>query len=148
MKTLARWNPLRELAPLTSFPEVERYFDEFPFRPLTVGYEPAAMMRADVTESEKAYKVEAEIPGMKKEDIAVSIDGNTVSITAEVKREKEVKEGEKTLRSERYYGSMSRVLTFPFDVNPATAEASYEGGVLTLTLPKAPGTEARRLAVH
>ena len=85
---------------------------------------------------------------MKKEDIAVSIDGNTVSITAEVKREKEVKEGEKTLRSERYYGSMSRVLTFPFDVNPATAEASYEGGVLTLTLPKAPGTEARRLAVH
>ena len=148
MKTLARWNPFRELAPFTSFPEVEKYFDEFPFRPVTVGYEPAAMMRVDVTETEKAYKVEAEIPGMKKEDIAVSIDGNTVSITAEVKREKEVKEGEKTLRSERYYGSVSRMLTFPFEVNPATAEASYEGGVLTLTLPKAPGTEARRLAVH
>ena len=148
MKTLARWNPFRELAPFTSFPEMERYFDEFPFRPLTVGYEPAAMMRVDVTETETAYKVEAEMPGMKKEDIAVSIDGNTVSITAEVKREKEVKEGEKTLRSERYYGSMSRMLTFPLDVNPATAEASYEGGVLTLTLPKAPGTEARRLAVH
>jgi HSP20 family protein len=71
-----------------------------------------------------------------------------VSITAEVKHEQDVKEAEKTLRSERYYGSMVRMLTFPLDVNPETAVASYEGGVLTLTLPKAPGTEARRLAIH
>ena len=148
MKSLARWNPFRELAPFTPFPEMERYFGEFPFVPLTVGYESTPMMRVDVSETEAAYKVEADLPGMKKEDIAVSIDGNTVSITAEVKREKEVKEGEKALRSERYYGSMSRMLTLPLDVNAATAEASYEGGVLTLTLPKAPGTEARRLAVH
>lgn len=148
MKTLARWNPFRDLAPFTSFPEMERYLGEFPFVPLTVGYESTPMMRVDATETEAAYKVVADLPGMKKEDIAVSIDGNTVSITAEVKREKEVKEGEKTLRSERYYGSMSRMLTLPLDVNAATAEASYEGGVLTLTLPKAPGTEARRLAVH
>jgi HSP20 family protein len=148
MKTVARWNPFRELAPFTSIPEMEAYFSEFPFRPLTMGYEPAPTMRVDVNETEAAYKVEAEMPGLKKEDIAVSIDGNTVSITAEVKREKEANEGEKTLRSERYYGSMSRMLTFPLDVNPATAVASYEGGVLTLTLPKAPGTEARRLAVH
>ena len=148
MKTLARWNPFRELAPFSSFPEMERYFGEFPFVPLSVRYETAPTMRVDVTENEAAYKVEAEIPGMKKEDIAVSIDGNTVSITAEVKHEQDVKEGEKTLRSERYYGSMARMLTFPLDVNPATAVASYEGGVLTLTLPKAPGTEARRLAVH
>ena len=148
MKTLARWNPFRELAPFTPFPEMESYFSEFPFRPLTMSYEPAPTMRVDVTETEAAYKVEAEMPGLKKEDIAVSIDGKTVSITAEVKREKEIKEGEKTLRSERYYGSMSRMLTLPVDVNPATAEASYDGGVLTLTLPKAPGTEARRLAVH
>jgi HSP20 family protein len=148
MKTVARWNPFRELAPFTSFPEMEAYFSEFPFRPLSMTYEPTPTMRVDVTESEDAYKVEAEMPGMKKEDIAVSIDGNTVSVTAEVKHEKEVKDGEKTLRSERYYGSMSRTLTFPLDVNPATAVASYESGVLTLTLPKAPGTEARRLAVH
>jgi len=148
MKTLARWNPFRELAPFASLPEMETYFTEFPFRPLTMAYEPAATMRVDVTETEGAYKVEAEMPGLKKEDIAVEIDGNTVWINAEVKREKDVKEGEKTLRSERYYGSMSRMLTLPVDVNPATAEAAYEGGVLTLTLPKAPGTEVRRLAVH
>ena len=111
-----------------------------------MGYEPTPMMRVDVTEDEAAYTVKAEIPGMKKEDIAVSIDGNTVSITAEVKREKEVNEGEKTLRIERYYGSVSRMLTLPLDVNPAKAEASYEAGVLKLMLPKAPGSEVRRLA--
>jgi HSP20 family protein len=148
MKNLARWNPFRELAPFSSFPEMERYFADFPFVPLSVGYEIAPTMRVDVTENEAAYKVQAEIPGMKKEDIAVSIDGNTVSITAEVKHEQDVKEAEKTLRSERYYGSMVRMLTFPLDVNPGTTVASYEGGVLTLTLPKAPGTEARRLAIH
>jgi len=74
-------------------------------------------------------------------------DGSTVTITAEVKREKEVKE-EKTLRTERYYGSVSRMLKLPLDVNAAKAEASYEAGVLKLMLPKAPGTEVRRLAIH
>ncbi len=148
MRTLARWDPFRELAPFVSFPEVGNYFGEFPFRPLTAGYEPVPMMRVDVTESEAVYTVRAEIPGMKKEDIAVSIDGKTVSITAEVKREKEVKGPEKSLCTERYYGMVSRMLTLPFDVNPSKAEASYDGGVLTLMLPKAPGTEVRRLAIH
>jgi len=147
MRTLALWNPFRELAPFASVPDMETYFGDFPF-PMTRGYEPTPMMRVDVAEDEAAYTVKAEIPGMKKEDIAVSIEGNTVSITAEVKREKEVKEGEKTLRNERYYGSVSRMLTLPFDVNPAKAEASYEGGVLTLALPKAAGTQVRRLAIH
>ena len=148
MRTLARWNPFREMAPFASFPEMEGYFSEFPFRPLTMGYEPAAAMRVDVTEDTAAYTVKAEIPGMKKEDIAVTIDGNTVSIAAEVKRENEVKEGETVLRSERYYGSVSRMLTLPLEVNPGKAEATYAGGVLTLVLPKAPGSEVRRLAVH
>ena len=148
MRTLARWDPFRELAPFVSFPEVGNYFGEFPFRPLTAGFEPVPTMRVDVIENEAAYTVKAEIPGMKKEDIAVSIDGKTVSINAEVKREKEVKGAEKSLCNERYYGMVSRMLTLPFDVNASKAEASYEGGVLTLTLPKAPGTEVRRLAIH
>jgi HSP20 family protein len=148
MRTLARWNPFRELAPFASFPEMETYFGEFPFRPLTLGYEPAPTMPVDVTEAEAMYTVKAEIPGMNKEDIAVSIDGNAVSITAETKREKEGKEGEKNLRTERYYGMVSRVLTLPSEVDPAKAEAAYEGGVLTLTLPKAAGTQVRRLPVH
>ena len=148
MKTPARWDPFREFAPFTTFPEVEKYLAEFPLRSLTTGYEPVPTMRVDVTESDAAYKVVADVPGMKKEDIAVSIDGNTVSISAEATREKEAKEGETLLRTERYSGAVSRVLTFPLVVDPATAEASYDGGVLTLTLPKAPGTRTRRLAVH
>lgn len=148
MKTLARWNPFREMAPFTAFPDMETMFGEFPFRPLMSGLEPVPTMRLDVSESDAGYTVKAEIPGMKKEDIAVSIDGNTVSIAAEAKREKEVKEGEKVLRSERYYGSLSRMMTLPVDVDPAKATASYENGVLTLELPKAPGVEARRLPVH
>ena len=147
MRTLARWNPFREFAPFASFPEGETYFGEFPL-PLAMGYEPTPLMRVDVTEDEAAYMVKAEIPGMKKEDIAVSIDGNTVSITAEVKREKQVSPAAKTLRSECYYGSVFRKLTLPFDVNAAKAEASYEAGVLKLMLPKAPGSEVRRLAIH
>jgi HSP20 family protein len=147
MRSVARWNPFREFAPFALFPEGETYLGEFPFRPVAMDYEPAPLMRIDMTEDGAAYIVKAEIPGMKKEDIAVSIDGSTVTITAEVKREKDVKE-EKTLRSERYYGSVSRMLKLPLDVNAAKAEASYEAGVLKLMLPKAPGTEVRRLAIH
>ncbi len=113
-----------------------------------MGYEPTPAMRVDVTEDEAAYTVKAEIPGMKKEDIAVAIDGNTVSIGAEVKRETAMKEGEKILRNERYYGSLFRMLTFPFDVDPAKASASYEGGVLMLMLPKSPATESWQLVIH
>jgi HSP20 family protein len=148
MRTLARWDPLRELASFVSFPEGGNYFGEFPFRPPTASYEPVPTMRVDVTENEAAYTLKAEIPGMKKEDIVVSIDGKTVSITAEVKREKAVEGAEKSLCSERYYGMVSRMLTLPFDVDSSKAEASYDGGVLTLMLPKAPGTEVRRLAIH
>ena len=88
-----------------------------------MGYEPTPMMRVNVTEHEAAYTVKAAIPGMKKENIAVSIDGSTVSTSAEVKRENQVKEGEKILRNERCYGSVFRMLTLPFDVNAAKAEA-------------------------
>jgi len=105
-------------------------------------------MRMDVVEDATGCTIKAEIPGMKKEDIVVSIDGNNVSISAEAKHEKDATEGEKLLRSERYYGSVSRMMTLPFDVDPAKAEASYEGGVLTLTLPKAAGGEAKRITVH
>ena len=147
MKTLARWNPLRELAPFATFPDMETFFGEFPFRPMVRGYEPVPAMPIDIVEAPTVYTARVEIPGLKKEDIAVSIDGNTVTITAEAVRENVV-DNEKLLRNERYFGSLYRMFTLPVEVDPAKAEASYDAGVLTLVLPKAPSTVARTLPVH
>jgi HSP20 family protein len=101
----------------------------------------------DMKENEKAYTVKAEIPGVSKEDIEVSIDGNLVTIRAEVKREKEDK-GETMVRSERYYGAMSRSFTLATDVDEKTASAKYSDGVLELVLPKKAGGATRRLQVQ
>jgi HSP20 family protein len=104
-------------------------------------------IRMDMKENEKAYTVKAEIPGVSKEDIEVSIDGNLVTIRAEVKREKEDK-GETMVRSERYYGAMSRSFTLATDVDEKTASAKYSDGVLELVLPKKAGGATRRLQVQ
>ena len=104
-------------------------------------------LRLDLKETEKAYMVHAEIPGVRKEDIEVSIDGNLVSIRAEVRREKEEK-GETMLRSERYYGAVSRSFTLAQEVDEKAAAAKYADGVLELTLPKKPGGTTRRLQVQ
>lgn len=117
-------------------------------RPLPYDLEATAPeIRLDLKETDKAYMVHAEIPGVKKEDIEVSIDGNLVTIRAEVKREKEEK-GETMLRSERYYGAMSRSFTLATDVDDKAATAKYTDGVLELTLPKKAGSASRRLQVQ
>jgi HSP20 family protein len=104
-------------------------------------------IKVDVEENDKAYTVKAEIPGVKKDDINVQIDGNVVSIGAESKREKDVTEKGKLIRSERYYGSMFRSFTLGNDVNEAEANAKYSDGILELTLPKKATAAARKLAV-
>ena len=90
----------------------------------------APEIKMDVSEDEKGYRVKAEIPGVKKEDIKVSIDGNQVSIGAEVKKETEEKKGETVIRSERYYGNQFRAFTLPQDIDQSKAEAKYEDGLL------------------
>ncbi|HEX7272870.1 MAG TPA: Hsp20/alpha crystallin family protein, partial [Casimicrobiaceae bacterium] len=105
-------------------------------------------MKMDLSEDDKTYYLKAEIPGVKKEDIHVSIDGNQVSINAEMKKEKEERKGETFLRSERYYGRWSRSFTLGVPVDEAKAEAKYNDGVLMLTLPKKVGTAVKELAVH
>jgi HSP20 family protein len=107
-------------------------------------------MRVDVTENEKAYLVKAEMPGARKEDIHVSVDGNYVSIGAEVKEEKkETKKGngERTLIHELRYGSMSRAFTLPHEVDEKEADAKFENGVLSLTLPKRGPTTSKTIAI-
>lgn len=94
-------------------------------------------MRIDVSESDSAFTVKADIPGVKKDDINVRVDGNLVQIDAETKSEKETKgNGDKVLRSERHYGSISRRFSLGQDVDEAKVQAKYADGVLTLELPK------------
>ena len=105
-------------------------------------------IKVDVEEDAKSYKVRAEVPGVKKEDINVQIDRNQVSISAESKREKEVKAEGKVIRSERYYGSLFRSFLLAHDVDQATASAKYADGILELTLPKKIATETKKLAIQ
>jgi len=110
---------------------------------------PELKMRIDVTEKDNAYEVKADIPGVKKEDINVRIDGNVVQIDAQVKREKETKgNGDKVLRSERYYGNVSRTFSLADDVDDAKAEAKYADGVLTLALPKRTTAASKKVTVQ
>jgi HSP20 family protein len=149
MANLMRWHPFSELsAPSVWDDSMERFMRRM-LRPLRVKGEEAIDIAIDVSEGDGAYVVKAEIPGVKKEDIGVSIDGNQVAITAEVKKEHEEKTGEKVLRSERYYGSMYRSFALPADVDQARADAKYANGVLELTLPKkASGGGVKKLEIH
>lgn len=119
------------------------------FFPTTVfEHEPAPLkMRIDVTEGEKAFTVKADVPGVKKEDINVKVDGNLVSIDVEARSEKESRSnGDKVLRSERYYGAISRSFSLGQDVDESQVQAKYADGVLTLELPKkAPAPTAKIL---
>ena len=106
-------------------------------------------MRVDISETEQAYQVQADIPGVNKDDIKVSIDGNRVSISAELKDERVTRDGGgKTVRSEREYGQQYRSFVLPQDVDEAGAQARYENGVLLLDLPKKEGTGGRQLAIQ
>jgi HSP20 family protein len=139
MSNLTAYDPFAE----TGFDELFRGF----FRPVRVEKSPAAI-KMDVTEVDNAYVVKAEIPGVSKDDIQVSIEGNQVTIGAEVKREKDVKDGERLLRSERYYGSVYRGFTLPVEVDENTSNAKYENGVLELKLAKKPAQAGRKLAIQ
>jgi HSP20 family protein len=110
--------------------------------------QPHATIRMDVTENDKAYVVYAEVPGAKKEDVHVTIDGNQVAISAETSTRKEQKDGEKVLRTERSYGKAYRAFTLAQDVDDSSAEAKYVDGVLELTLPKKAAASATRLIVQ
>ncbi len=118
------------------------------FRPVNVTTRDVVVpIRMDVSEKENTYLVQADMPGLKKEDIKIEIDGNEVSISAETKNEKDLKDGEHVLRAERYYGKVSRKFTLASEVDEAAASAKYENGVLELALPKKVVAKAKLLAV-
>jgi HSP20 family protein len=112
------------------------------------GMEVAPRIKLDLHELDTSYTVKAEIPGVRKEDIDVRVDGNTVTISAEVKKEKEEKKEGRVLRRERQEGYASRSFTLACPVDEAEAAAKYENGVLTLTLPKKAANSKKRLSVQ
>ena len=136
---------------ITHFKPATDVFDDmfrgFLMRPVSFDGQPGVQIKMDVKEDDKNYTVNAEIPGVKKDDIHVSIDGNQVSINAEVKSMKEEKKDDKLLRSERYFGKVHRSFGLEQDVDEAAAQAKYADGVLVLTLSKRTSDKAKQLTV-
>lgn len=146
-RKLSLWNPLRELTRYGPWFDADDFWKEYGIRPAWAGPDGDAQIKLDVSEDDGAYTVKAEIPGVKKENIEVSVQGNQVAISAEVKREQEEKKGKRVVRSERYYGSVYRAFTLDNEVDDAKAEATCVDGVLTLRLPKKAGTAAKKVTV-
>ena len=128
------------------------FFNDFFTRPGTVAnrgnQQAVTRARLDVVEKGDKYQIAVDLPGVKKEDIHVNIDGSVVSISAERKQEKEVKEGERILRTERYFGKVARSFDLGTDIDEAAAVAKYTDGVLELTLPKKAATSNKRLQIQ
>ena len=138
------------MANITRLDPLDDLFRGFFVRPVdfngTTQQPPSIKM--DVKEQGDNYLVHAELPGVKKEDIHVVVDGNQVSISAEIKQEKEIKEGERVLRSERYFGKVSRSFQLGQEIDDAKAAAKFNEGVLELTLPKRAASPNKRLTVE
>ncbi len=104
-------------------------------------------IKINVSEKDDTYYVSAEIPGVAKENIDLTVSGEVVTISAELNQHDEQREGDKVLRSERYSGSMSRSFQLPEQVNTDAVEASYENGVLKLVLPKLANVHSKKIAI-
>ena len=117
-------------------------------KPLRQAREGAAAIKVDVIETGAAYVVRADIPGVAKDDIQVTVEGNQVTIAAAVARETEAKDGERVLRSERHAGPVYRSFVLPVEIDESSSNAKYEAGVLELTLTKRAESQARKLTIQ
>ena len=148
MDNISRYDPFKELACLDPFLDMDDMFSRFMMRPVMRGeMEMEPQIKMDIKEADGMYKVKAEIPGVSKDDIHVSIEGNRVSISAEVKKETEEKKGERVIRSERSYGMASRSFSLADEIDQAKVQAKYADGVLELTLPKKPGSSRKEISI-
>lgn len=117
-------------------------------RPMNVESAAPVQLRIDVSETESGYTVLAEIPGVKKDDIQVAVDGNQIEISAEVRNSRELQDGEKVLRAERAFGKVHRAFTLAHDIDDAATEARYVDGVLELKLPKKTSARVKRISIQ
>lgn len=148
MNNITRYDPFSELTRFDPFLDMDDMFNRLMMRPVSRGgMELEPQIKMDVKEANGDYKIKAEIPGVKKDDIHVSIEGNRVSISAEVKQEKEEKEGERVIRCERSYGMASRSFSLADEVDQSKVQAKYTDGVLELTLPKKAGSVRKEISI-
>ena len=141
MTNITRYDPFNEL--------VDDLFKGFFVRPMA--FESRAelpRMKVEVAEKNGAYMVSAELPGVKKEDIHVTIDGAQVTLSAEVKREKEASESDRLLHTERSFGKVSRTFTLPQELDEARVEAKFRDGVLELALPKKAAAQRKQVTIQ
>ncbi len=131
------------------FRAVDDLFRGFFVRPVDWNWNEANQFRLEVRDIGEQFQINAELPGVAKDDIDVQIDDDVVSINAEMKRNFTEKEGERVLRAERYYGKTSRTFQLTQAVDEDKAEAHFENGVLTLLLPKKDeGSKRKQLKIH
>ena len=142
MTNITRYDPFNEL--------VDDFFKGFYVRPMAYEGRADALLRmkVDVAEKNGAYTVTAELPGVKKDDIQIQIDGAQVTLSAEVRREKEIAKDERVLHSERVYGKASRSFTLPQELDEAKAEAKFRDGVLELTLAKKAAAARKQVTIQ
>ena len=148
MANITRRSPVfGDITRYDPFYNLDDWFKNWGMRPFSMDMETAPQIKIDLTENDNAYTVRAEIPGVKKEDVKVQLEGNRVSISCETKQEKEEKEGERVIYRECHQGSSYRSFPLGSEVDEAKAEAKYENGTLELTLPKKEGKTAKRIEV-
>jgi HSP20 family protein len=141
MANISRFDPFNDL--------VDDLFKGYLVRPMwSEARDGVARMKVDVAEKGDAYLVHAELPGVKKEDIQITIDGAQVTLAAEVKRAKEAGEGERWLHTERVSGKATRSFSLPQEIDEAKADAKFRDGVLELTLPKKAAVSRRQISIN
>jgi HSP20 family protein len=142
MASIQRFDPFNEL--------VDDLFKGFLVRPVSYDGrgETLPRVKVDVAERNGAYTVTAELPGVKKDDIQVTIDGAQITLAADVKREREVQQDERVLHTERTFGKVSRSFTLPQEVDETKAEAKFRDGVLELTLPKKSAAQKKQISIQ
>ena len=141
MANLTRLDPLNEL--------VDDLFKGFFVRPVAFeGRGEAPRMKVDVAEKNGAYAITAELPGVKKDDIQVTIDGAQVTLSAETKREREVQQDERVLHTERSFGKVTRSFSLPQELDEGKAEAKFRDGVLELVVPKKAAAARKQISIQ
>jgi HSP20 family protein len=146
MADITRWDPFAEMASLRQ--QIDRMFDEVrPWRALGSVNGGEAYFPVDLFETADAVVVKASLPGVRPEDIDISVTGQVLTLRGEAKEEKEEK-GENWYRRERRSGAFARQFTLPAEVDAGKAHAEFEHGVLRLTLPKAEAARPKTIRVE